>query len=288
MRKLFYFNSKPKSTLWDQMWSSRTLTQELVACEIETAPRTSFLTFIPKNGKILDAGCGFGKWVLYLTRRGYNIIGLDNNELVIKRLKNYDNSLQVEFGDIQKLRYPDDHFDAYISMGVVEHFEEGPLSVLKEAYRVLKPGGLIFVSTPMVNIIRKIVIQPILNILLRLYSSFLIYKSNRDTQAVNNSKFTTKKKRKYYHFLEYRYSIKELKSFLIQSNFEVLKSILHDFHGSKDHCIGLGLDFPLLKARNGINFQLNSVGKLISRILEKISPLIASASVLCIGRSLKK
>jgi len=222
MRKLFYFDNNPKDTLWDNMWSKRTIKEELEACEIETAPRVMFLSGISKKGKTIDGGCGFGKWVIYLNKRGYDIIGIDNNELSIRKLKEYDNSLKVEKGDILNLNYPDNFFDAYISMGVVEHFEEGPIAALNEAYRVLKPNGLIFLSTPTVNIIRTVFFE-------------------LDRKGRGNTK-------KYYHFMEYRFSIKELQNYLKQSNFKVIMTVPHDFHDSKDHAIGLAVDFPFLKA----------------------------------------
>ncbi len=292
MRKLFYFDKNPKRNLWDHMWSNRTIKQELKACEIETAPRVMFLSYLPKKGKILDAGCGFGKWVIYLTRLGYNITGIDNNELAIKELKNFDDSLQVEFGDILNLKYPDNYFDAYISMGVIEHFEEGPFLALKEAYRVLKPNSLIFISTPTVNIIRKIIIQPIQNVIIKLYILFRDFKFKLNKQRNYNKKSKKikkkiKNKKKYYHFLEYRYTINELQSFLKQSNFKVIKTVPHDFHDSYNHSIGLGVDFPFLKTQNSVNFKLNFIGKLIARTLEHISPWIATASILCVGRSQK-
>ncbi len=291
MRKLFYFDNNPEDILWDNMWSSRTIEQELEACEIETAPRVMFLSYIPKKGIIIDGGCGFGKWVIYLNRRGYDIIGIDNNKLSIQKLKEYDNALKVELGDILNLDYPDNYFDAYISMGVVEHFEEGPLAPLNEAYRVLKPNGLIFLSTPTVNIIRKIIIQPIQNIINRFHGIFKRIMGYISGSDIQNDFFKLDRKgkgKKYYHFEEYRFSAKELQGFLKQSNFEVILTVPHDFHGSKDHAIGLAVDFPFLRALYSVNFKLNPFGKVISRILERISPWIACASVLCVGRSKKK
>ena len=136
MQKEFYFDSRPHSDLWDSMWTARTIEQELEACDLETPARDLFLACIPKKGRVIDGGCGFAKWVIYLKRLGYDIVGIDNNELAISRLKDYDSSLQVELGDILNIHYPDNSFDAYISMGVVEHFEEGPLPALKEDRRV--------------------------------------------------------------------------------------------------------------------------------------------------------
>lgn len=45
------------------------------------------------------------------------------------------------------LPYPDDAFDAVVSMDVVEHVED-PVPWLEEALRVLVPGGLLFLTTP--------------------------------------------------------------------------------------------------------------------------------------------
>lgn len=293
MRKLFYFDHNPRSTLWDDMWTSRTIEQEIAATQIETAPRVMFLHYIPKNGKIIDGGCGFGKWVIFLNNLGYNIVGVDNNELSIQKLKEYNNSLKVELGNILKLNYPDNFFDAYISMGVVEHFEEGPLQALNEAYRILKPNGLIFLSTPTVNILRQIIIQPVQNIINRLHGiikKLLSYlaESKEETEMFELDRSGRGKTKKYYHFEEYRFSIKEIQFFLKKSNFEVIQTVPHDFHGSKDHAIGLSVDFPFLRALYSVNFKLNPFGKLISRILEKISPWIACASVLCVAKALKK
>ncbi|MFX0024317.1 MAG: class I SAM-dependent methyltransferase [Candidatus Hermodarchaeota archaeon] len=292
MRKLFYFDKNPRCTSWDDMWKSRTIEQELAATEIETAPRVMFLHYIPKNGKILDGGCGFGKWVIYLNKLGYDIIGVDNNEQSINKLKKYDNSLKVELGDILNLNYPDNFFDAYISMGVVEHFEEGPLEALNEAYRILKPNGLIFLSTPTVNTIRKIIIQPIQNII-NIFRGYIknlmpyITGSKTKTEIHKLDRSGRGKTKKYYHFEEYRFSIDEMQDFLKQSNFKVIQTVPHDFHGSKDHAIGLAVDFPFLRAYHSANFKLNPFGKFISRILENISPWISCASVLCVGKALK-
>ncbi|HUU64049.1 MAG TPA: class I SAM-dependent methyltransferase [Dehalococcoidia bacterium] len=286
----------------------RTIEQELEACDIESPPRELFLSYLPKEGKIVDAGCGLGKWVNYLKQRGYDIVGIDNSELAVAKLKNFDESLQVELGDILDIHYPDSSLDAYISMGVVEHFEDGPTPALKEAYRVLKPGGLIFVSVPTVNVIRKLVRRPLRNAINTVPRSLMVklrlcwggLKRHSIRAAINailpetvKGLLLGKRSRgkvsigKYYHFIEYRYSKAELEDFLKQTGFEVIETIPHDFYDSKDHAIGLVVDFPFLGARNGVNFQLTPPGKLISRILDCISPWIACNSVICVGRSLK-
>jgi SAM-dependent methyltransferase len=307
LQKEFYFSSQPQIQLWDGMWTARTIEQELQACDLETPARDLFLTYIPKGSRVIDGGCGFGKWVIYLKRLGYDITGIDNNELAISKLKEYDSSLQVELGDILDIHYPDSSFDAYISMGVVEHFEDGPLPALKEAYRVLKPGGLIFVSVPTVNALRKLVRRPLRNLVNVLPMSFIALRSNWSKSkrgALFGAAATIAgilpervirilvriflgQKSRHYHFLEYRYSTSEVDNFLKKSDFQVIKMVPHDLYGAKGHAAGLVVDFPFLAARDGVNFHVNCLGRLISRVSLKISPWIACSSVLCVARALK-
>jgi SAM-dependent methyltransferase len=293
MQREFYFDNNPRCVLWDWLWSNRTIEQELEACEIESPPRELFLSYLPKEGKIVDAGCGFGKWVIYLKRQGYDVMGIDDNKLAVAKVKDFDDSLQVELGDILDIHYPDNSFNAYISMGVVEHFEDGPTLALEEAYRVLRPNGLIFVSVPTVNLIRRLVRRPLRNTINAFYTSWIILRliwgeSKRNAIREAILYILPWKRGKYYHFLEYRYSKSELETFLRQCNFEVMRTEPHDYYGSKDHAVGLIVDFPFLKARDGANFRVNFAGKLISRLLNRISPWIACSSVLCVGKSLKK
>lgn len=300
MQKEFYLDNNPRCNLWDRMWTTRTIEHELEQCDLEVTRRDLLLSYLPKEGKILDAGCGFGKLVIYLKRLGYNITGIDNNDMAIAKLKEFDSELQVELGDILNIHYPDSTFHAYISMGVIEHFEEGPLPALSEAHRVLKPNGLIFVSVPTVNIIRQIIRRPCRQALNALPTS-LMYLTSGWGKSKKGAIFAAAgnalpervkailqgKGSRYYHFSEYRYSKSELESFLRESGFEVMETVPDDFNGSKSNSAGLVVDFPFLAAINGVNFRLNWAGKLISRTLENISPWIACASVLCVGRSLK-
>jgi SAM-dependent methyltransferase len=292
LEKQFYFDRKPECTIWDNMWTSRTIDQELQACDIETPPRDFFLSYIPKDGKVIDAGCGFGKWVIYLHRLGYNILGIDNNDLAVSKLREFDPALQVEKGDILATGYPDHAFDAYISMGVVEHFEEGPQLALKEAYRILRPGGLIFVSVPTMNVVRTILRRPLRNLINRaaMLPAFLrqASRTSKPPQPVSpNAPAVPGGKARYCHFTEYRYSRSELQTFLKQAGFEVLETVPHDFYGSRDHAIGLGVDFPFLRHQSEPNFCLTWFGKLLSVALDGISPWVACASVLCVAKAVK-
>jgi SAM-dependent methyltransferase len=58
--------------------------------------------------------------------------------------------------DLRALAIPDGALSGYISLGVVEHDPAGPDAILAEARRVLAPGGVLIVSVPYVNGVRRL------------------------------------------------------------------------------------------------------------------------------------
>ena len=138
---------------WEEVWRKEKSIEDLFEIvEQEHFRITNILRFLPR-GKILEAGCGDGKYAFYLEKLGYEVHAVDYANNVISR--NKEISRKTELGDpsrfrvmdISELDYPSNHFDGDISMGVIEHFDD-PRVPLKEAYRVLKENGIIFLTVP--------------------------------------------------------------------------------------------------------------------------------------------
>ncbi len=125
-----YKNYHPKRNVekletHEQSWSNDTVEENIALCEYQTI--TPILNkYLPKHRKILEAGCGLGRWIFYLRKRGFDIIGIDLANAAIETVKRFDPSTPIYFDDVNNTKYPDHHFDAIISLGVVEHFEVGP------------------------------------------------------------------------------------------------------------------------------------------------------------------
>ena len=93
-----------------------------------------------------------GQWTAYYTGQGYPTVGLDVSAPTIEQLQQLFPDCEFVTADIRQSGLPDASFDTYFSWGTFEHFEEGFARVVGEAYRLLKPGGRLFVSTPFDNL----------------------------------------------------------------------------------------------------------------------------------------
>jgi len=97
-----------------------------------------------KSGKALDLGCGTGNYTLELKRKGFDVIGLDASEGMLKVAR--EKGLNCIMGDAYDLPFPDETFDLVLSITMFE-FIHRPEDVLREIHRVLKPGGEVLIGT---------------------------------------------------------------------------------------------------------------------------------------------
>jgi len=102
--------------------------------------------------EVLDLGSGSGRHVIYLAKHGFKVYGIDIAEEGIKITKAWlkENNLKanLKIGSVyKKLPYKDNFFDAIISVQTLHHAKiEKIRKLIREMERILKPGGLIFIS----------------------------------------------------------------------------------------------------------------------------------------------
>ncbi|OGM27013.1 hypothetical protein A3D00_01930 [Candidatus Woesebacteria bacterium RIFCSPHIGHO2_02_FULL_38_9] len=107
-----------------------------------------FFPHTADNKKILDLACGSGEVASFFASLGYKVWGIDISENSIKNVKRLNiGNFRVKDLDDGKLPYETSFFDAVFWGDGIEHVFN-PEGVLKEVKRVLKPKGVVVVSTP--------------------------------------------------------------------------------------------------------------------------------------------
>jgi ubiquinone/menaquinone biosynthesis C-methylase UbiE len=99
----------------------------------------NYLSNLPTNSKVLDAGCGNGKNMLI--RNDLRMKGCDTCQNLLKICT--ERGLDVSFGNLKALPFEDSSFDHVISIAVLHHLttHEDREKGIKELLRVLQPGG---------------------------------------------------------------------------------------------------------------------------------------------------
>jgi SAM-dependent methyltransferase len=140
---------------WTKVWRSvggPTGAVDKVARKEEYRHMRRYVERLPKGARLLDGGCGLGEWTAFFSGLGYPTLGLDISAETVGQLRTVFSGQRFEVGDIRATGLPDASFDGYFSWGTFEHFEEGLDPCLKEAWRLLKPGGYLFITTPFDNL----------------------------------------------------------------------------------------------------------------------------------------
>lgn len=103
--------------------------------------------------RVLDAGCGPGRNLIYLFRSGFEVFGVDESSAAIEQTRRLaadlaphlpQNNFRIE--PVEQMSFADAGFDVVLSSAVL-HFASDEvqwMSMVKEMWRVMKPGGIFF------------------------------------------------------------------------------------------------------------------------------------------------
>jgi tellurite methyltransferase len=108
---------------------------------------------IAPGRRVLEAGCGSGRNLVYLLRNGYEVFGADVDRQAVEDTRRLAASLapalpadNFRVEPVEVMSFPDDFADVVLSSAVLhfarddDHFR----AMLHGTWRVLKPGGLLF------------------------------------------------------------------------------------------------------------------------------------------------
>jgi len=251
---------------WSQVWRVGPQTGVPVEeCDHELV-RDVILRHLPREGLAIDAGCGSGKWPVYLQRRGYRVMAFEICHDGCARARAAEPAILALQGDVRRMPLKDASVDSVISLGVIEHDEAGPEAALAEARRILKPGGLLIVAVPFNNLWRRII------------GNRLLDRVTRRRLAAGQT----------LGFNEYRFSKRELRRYLGRAGFTPLAVYPNELRPPRN--MGLWVDwnnlvFVPLAENSRPMFEFPGVlGRLIN-LMQRRTPWLICGEVVFVARA---
>jgi SAM-dependent methyltransferase len=213
--RLAYYRSTAGVAFWDAHWKTYFSPNTYKRAERGHLWQFEklFTTYLPKKGRILEAGCGLGQYVVALKARGYDIEGVEWAKATVQAVRSLYPDLPIRHADVTNMKVPDNFYKVYISLGVVEHSKAGPQPFLSEAFRVIASDGLALISVPFFHPLRRFKAQ------------MGIYQEQIDGLE----------------FYQYAFTKTEFSHLLYQTGFKIIEYMIYDY--SK----GIGDEIPLLR-----------------------------------------
>jgi len=106
-----------------------------------------FISLLPPNSKVLDAGCASGRDSKLLTDGGVLVVGIDISGKLIKIAKEKYPEIEFIVGNFLQLPFADEEFSGIWSHASLLHFdnEEDVIVAISEFFRILKKDGIIHI-----------------------------------------------------------------------------------------------------------------------------------------------
>lgn len=147
--RLVFLMSAPDQSYWEGLWGPR-LSRAAIKLGDRFVTRETQRVLKP-GARVIDAGCGIGATVSGLADAGFEAEGIDYAEETVARIRELAPELTVKVADVRALPYDEGSLDGVWSLGVIEHFYDGYGPLIEEAHRVLKPGGYLFLTVPVIS-----------------------------------------------------------------------------------------------------------------------------------------
>lgn len=104
---------------------------------------------VDSKNRMLDVGSALGDSLVEARRLGWKeLYGVELSEFAATQSKK--RNLNINIGTLFSAKYPPNYFDAVTLQDVIEHVKD-PVCEVREIFRILKPGGFVFIVTPDVD-----------------------------------------------------------------------------------------------------------------------------------------
>ena len=103
------------------------------------------LALPPGAPRLLDVGCGDGAFLAQMQAAGWDVQGVDPDPAAVRRGE--EAGVPVEHGALAASTFPEGSFDAVTLSHAIEHIAD-PIAALRICHRLLRPGGVLSITTP--------------------------------------------------------------------------------------------------------------------------------------------
>ena len=139
---------------WNDLWANPDIQEYMEYAVGYTTANPEFLDIFAQHNikKVCDAACGFGAYSIMLLNKGFEVYGFDISYNSIYLTERILTNLGLPVGgyricSITDISYPDMFFDGVVANAVLDHLSATDADVaLEELHRIVKPGGLIYIS----------------------------------------------------------------------------------------------------------------------------------------------
>jgi SAM-dependent methyltransferase len=136
----------PQTSYWDRVAEKKRFSHPL---------RQEWLArYSNQQARILDYGCGYGRTLADLSEAGFqNLVGVDFSEAMLRRARGALPRPELVRNDGLSLPFKNDSFDAVLLFALLTCIPDGNEQqlLLAETARVLRPGGLLYLSDLLIN-----------------------------------------------------------------------------------------------------------------------------------------
>jgi SAM-dependent methyltransferase len=224
-----------------------------------------FREFLGRGGlRVLESGCGTGRWMALFEKLGNRAFGVDDSWGPLRVAREHDPNMLLVRANALHTPYRDESFDAAFSSYVAEHFEEGPEPLFREIHRVLKPGGLFFVVVPYNNTFRRTVVNPALRAFYALWAL----------------------RGKQLGFTEFRFTQAEMDGFLRATDFEIVRVAPDDYYlpWSKGLFVDLCDVGSFVHFEHKPPYEFGRAGQAVVRLIQSVGLWHSCAGIFYVAR----
>lgn len=155
--RLVFLMTKASQDYWEELWHPLLTVEGIAHGDLFVTQETKRV--LPPGARVIDAGCGIAATVHGLSRAGFQAYGIDYAEKTINAIRTLHPQLKVDVADVRAMPFDDCSIDGVWSLGVIEHFFDGFDALIAESYRVLRPGGYLFLTVPVISPLKSLKIR---------------------------------------------------------------------------------------------------------------------------------